>query len=117
MNPSPKPTARSLLRENPYTPTATLAQAIMQSSPLLSELIVIREWLQEIAPNPKQPEASNGYWKMTRLRLEQELRAAGSGGLNTKGMVREMDPDAIGREENKALAADDAVHSHQLCML
>ncbi|KAF9002210.1 107-domain-containing protein [Cyathus striatus] len=91
--------ARALLLENPYTPTSTLAQAIMNASPLLTELIVVREWLQETAPLPSQPEANTG------------LRT-GQPGLG--GLVREMDPDALGREEGKGLAADDASYERSL---
>src|SRR6266542_3226751 len=60
-----RPTARDLLLENPYTPTSTLAQAIIRASPMLSELIVVRDWLHETAPPPVPPEANTGYWKFT----------------------------------------------------
>ena len=45
----PRPTARDLLAENPYTPSATIVQALVESSPLLQELLVVREWLQDTA--------------------------------------------------------------------
>lgn len=98
--------ARDLLVENPYTPTSTLAQSIMNASPLLSELIVVREWLQETAPNPRHPEATTGYWKFTKHSVMQALR---TGAGPRDGLVREMDPDAINREDGRTLAADDAV--------
>jgi Nuclear pore protein 84 / 107. len=99
-------TARDLLSQNPYTPTSTLAQAIMNASPLLTELIVVREWLQETALPPQHPEATTGYWKFTKHSVMQSLR---SGTGHRDGLVKAMDPDAANREEGKGLAADDAV--------
>ncbi|KAG7444855.1 nuclear pore protein 84/107 [Guyanagaster necrorhizus] len=97
--------ARDLLQENPYTPTSTVAQAIMNASPLLSELIVIREWLQETAPAPQHPEATTGYWTFTKHNVVQAARtAAGARG----GLVKELDPDALNRGDGRALASDDA---------
>jgi nuclear pore complex protein Nup107 len=78
----------------------------MHASPLLTELIVVREWLQEIAPQPHHPEASTGYWKFTKHSVMQALR---TGGGRRDGLVKEMDPDAVNREEGRALAADDSV--------
>ncbi|KAF8151524.1 nuclear pore protein 84/107 [Crassisporium funariophilum] len=104
-------TARDLLLENPYTPTSTLAQAIMQASPLLSELIVIREWLQETFPPPSPPEANTGYWKMTKHTVMQSLR---TGNPQRDGLVTEMDPDAVNRGDGATLAADDASYEKSL---
>ncbi|EGO23158.1 hypothetical protein SERLADRAFT_450816 [Serpula lacrymans var. lacrymans S7.9] len=103
--PEPMPHPRTLLSENPYIPTSTLAQAIMNSSPLLSELVVVREWLHETAPPPQFPEVTTGYWKFTKHSVMQSLRT-GSGPRD--GLVKEMDPDAVNREDRRALAADDA---------
>lgn len=100
-----KKTPRDLLIENPYTPTATIAQALMDTSPLFAELVVVREWLQDSAPLPPAPEANTGYWKFTKHSVMQSLRM----GNNRDGLVREMDPDAVNREEGKSLASDDAV--------
>ncbi|KAJ7771524.1 nuclear pore protein 84/107 [Mycena metata] len=100
------PTARDLLAENPYTPTRTLAQAIMHASPLLSELVAVREWLQETAPPPQHPEATTGYWKFTKHGVMQSLRIGGGGGARD-GLVKEMDPDAVNRGDGRLLAADD----------
>ena len=104
--PLPLPSPRDLLSENPYTPTSTLAQAIMNSSPLLSELIVVREWLHDTAPQPQHPEATTGYWKFTKHSIMQALR---TGSAYRDGLVREMDPDAMNRGDGRALAADDTV--------
>lgn len=78
----------------------------MNSSPLLSELIVVREWLHDTAPTPQHPEATTGYWKFTKHNLLQSMRT-GTG--HRDGLVKEMDPDAVNREDGKSLAADDAV--------
>ncbi|KAJ7063608.1 nuclear pore protein 84/107 [Mycena amicta] len=100
----PMPTIRDLLAENPYTPTSTLAQAILHASPLLSELVAVREWLQDSAPLPQHPEATTGYWKFTKHGVMQSRRI---GGNSRDGLVKEMDPDAVNREDGRMLAADD----------
>lgn len=102
----PMPSPRDLLAQNPFTPTSTLAQAIMNTSPLLTELIVVREWLQEIAPSPQHPEATTGYWKFTKHSIMQTLRSAGG---QRDGLVKEMDPDVVNKGDGRALASDDAV--------
>ena len=83
----------------------------MNSSPLLSELIFIREWLHETAPAPMHPEANTGYWKFTKHSVMQSIRM---GNTHRDGLVKEMDPDAPNREEGRSLAADDAVRSVEL---
>ena len=101
------PDPRTLLASNPYTPPAILAQSIMKSSPLLSALVVVREWLHDSAATspPLDPGATNGYWTFTRHVVVQNLRM----GSSTGGTVSEMDPDAVNRGTGKALAVDDAV--------
>ncbi|PPQ97470.1 hypothetical protein CVT26_002818, partial [Gymnopilus dilepis] len=103
--PHPPPTPLSLLLQNPYTPPSALAQAIVRSSALLTELLVIREWLQETAPNPTQVEATTGYWRVTKATILQGLRTGQ--GQGKEGVVKEMDPDAVGRE-GRGLVGDDA---------
>lgn len=105
-NPPALLSAHELLAENPYTTTSTLAQAIMNASPLLTELIVVREWLQEIAPAPQRPEATTGYWKFTKHNVMQALRT-GTG--QRDGLVKEMDPDVVNRGGGRALSTDDTV--------
>ena len=78
----------------------------MNSSPLLTELIVVREWLHDTARQPQHPEATTGYWKFTKHNVMQSLRT-GTG--HRDGLVRELDPDAMNRGDGRALAADDAV--------
>lgn len=109
--PLPLPTADQLLQENPFTPTATLAQAVMNASPLLSELVAIREWLQETAALPLPPEAATGYWKFTKYSVMQSLRTAAG---NRDGLVKKMDPDVLSREDGRGLASDDANYEKRL---
>jgi nuclear pore complex protein Nup107 len=84
----------------------------MNASPLLSELVVVREWLHETAPQPQHAEATTGYWKFTKHNVMQALRT----GSGRDGLVREMDPDSVNREEGRTLAADDAVSSSLICV-
>lgn len=101
------PSPQQLLQENPYTPTSTLAQAIMHSSRLFYELVIVREWLHDTAPPPPVPDAATGYWKFTKYQLMQALRTGNR--MQSDGLVREMDPDAPNRDDTRGLAADDAV--------
>ena len=101
------PHPRDLLAANPYTPPAALAQSIMNASPTLSSLVVVREWLHDSAPLPATPGATNGYWRFTRNAVLQGKRTGRVAG----GVVSELDPDAVNRgsEEGKSLAPDDTV--------
>lgn len=77
----------------------------MHASRLLSELVVVREWLHDTAPRPSTIDATTGYWKFTKHQLMQSLRMGETPSLEA------MDPDAINREEGSALAPDDSVSS------
>lgn len=102
------PTAKELLKQNPFTPTATLAQAIVRHTPLLKELIAVREWLHDTAPAPHAPEIASTYWRFTKLHLLQAQRMVNKKELET--LVNELDPDSPSRNGGKrTLAADDAV--------
>ena len=101
------PSPQQLLQENPYTPTSTLGQAIMHSSRLFYELVIVREWLHDTAPPPPVPDAATGYWKFTKYQLMQALRTGNR--MQSDGLVREMDPDAPNRDDTRGLAADDSV--------
>ena len=103
------PSPQQLLQENPYTPTSTLAQAIMHSSRLFYELVIVREWLHDTAPSPPVPDAATGYWKFTKYQLMQALRTGNR--MQSDGLVREMDPDAPNRDDARGLASDDAVRT------
>ncbi|KAN0078059.1 Nuclear pore protein 84/107 [Tylopilus felleus] len=102
---------RTVLAENPFTPTLTLAQAIMHASPLLAELVIVREWLHETATPPQHPEATTGYWKFTKYNVMQALR---TGQGTREGFVTEFDPDAVNRGDGKSLAADDTAFEKTL---
>ncbi|KAL4255253.1 Nuclear pore complex protein [Pleurotus pulmonarius] len=83
----------------------------MNSSPLLAELVVVREWLQETAPSPHHPEATTGFWKFTKHSIMQTLRSAGG---QRDGLVKEMDPDVVNKGDGRALASDDANYEKSL---
>ncbi|OBZ72749.1 hypothetical protein A0H81_06689 [Grifola frondosa] len=108
------PDPRTLLASNPYTPPAILAQSTMHSSPLLSALVVVQEWLHDSAPLPSAYPlgATTGYWRFTRNAVLQGKRTGRPGA----GLVSEMDPDAINRDtsEGKGLAPDDASYDRIL---
>ncbi|KIY49632.1 hypothetical protein FISHEDRAFT_40657 [Fistulina hepatica ATCC 64428] len=97
--------AREMLSENPYSPTSDLAQAIMKASPILCELIVIREWLQDTAPRPRMIEATSGYWSCTKHSMMQARRTDLP---NNESLVEDLDPDATTRGKRRALASEDA---------
>lgn len=78
----------------------------MHASPLLAELVIVREWLHETATPPQHPEATTGYWKFTKYNVMQALR---TGQGTREGFVTEFDPDAVNRGDGKSLAADDTV--------
>jgi nuclear pore complex protein Nup107 len=82
----------------------------MAASRTLSELVVVREWLHDTAPPPPHPDASTGYWRLTKHRVTLGLWT-GNVGRGAENVVREMDPDAVVREAEigRSLAADDAV--------
>ncbi|PFH53633.1 hypothetical protein AMATHDRAFT_79092 [Amanita thiersii Skay4041] len=96
---------------NPYTPTSTLAQAILRSSQLLTELVIVREWLHETAPQPAIPEATTGYLNFTKHAVMQDRR------LNRNPTtVDHLDPDAPNRPNDSPaqLASDDASYERSL---
>jgi len=101
-------TPHDLLRNNPFTPTSTLAQAVMQSSRLLTELIVIREWLQDTAPPVQNPGATTGYLPATRHNASLAKLISGRPGTNSAALVKELDPDVLNREDGSHYMADDA---------
>jgi len=82
----------------------------MNASSLLSELVVVREWLHETAPHPQHPEATTGYWRFTKHSVMQTLRT----GSRRDGLVKQMDPDAVNRDGGWTLAADDASYEKSL---
>ncbi len=84
-------------------PTSALSQAIFRASPLLTELMVVREWLQETAPAACAPRGEHGgYWKFTKHTINQGVR---TGHAPREGLVSDMDPDAVNRVDGAGLAA------------
>jgi nuclear pore complex protein Nup107 len=75
----------------------------MHSNQLLTELVVVREWLHDTAPEPPSVDATTGYWKFTKHQTMQNLR------LNKSNSLSGMDPDAINRGDGGMLAPDDVV--------
>lgn len=55
---------------------------------------------------------ATGYWKFNMHRLLQGLRTGNQRDL--VGVVQELDPDAVNREDGKALSSDDAVCAHRI---
>jgi hypothetical protein len=56
-----------------------------------------------------RPDASTGYWRLTKHRVTQG-RWTGNTGRTAENVVREMDPDAVVREAEigRSLAGDDS---------
>ncbi|KAF8639343.1 hypothetical protein AX17_001562 [Amanita inopinata Kibby_2008] len=96
---------------NPYTPASTLAQAILRASPLLTELVVVREWLHDTAPQPPIPEATTGYLNFTKHAMMQDKRLG-----RKPTTVEYLDPDASNRPSDSPaqLASDDASYEKSL---
>ena len=101
------PSGRSLLRENPYVTPRALANHLIHHSPILTELIITREWLQDTAPTPQPVESATAYWNFTRLSLLHAQRSGTTG--SQANLVKELDPDAINREPAGVLAGEDSV--------
>lgn len=78
----------------------------MHASRLLTELIVIREWLHDTSPAAPIVDATTGYWKLTKHQTMQALR------INKLDAVTDLDPDVVSRGSGGALAPDDAVSTH-----
>ncbi|CAL1702971.1 unnamed protein product [Somion occarium] len=116
--PQSHPNAQALLLQNPYAPTSELAEAIMNSSRFLTELVAVREWLQDIAPYPPAgPGPATGYWKFTKYEVLQNTRMGKGKERETAGaFVMELDPDAPNRT-GRALAADDATYDKALAQV
>jgi nuclear pore complex protein Nup107 len=89
-------------------PPRQLAHHIIHHSPVLTEHIVTREWLQDTAPTPQTIESATAYWNFTRLNL---LHAQTLGVARSQvNLVKELDPDMINREPSSMLETEDAVH-------
>lgn len=101
------PTALTVLRENPYATPSCLANHLVHHSPVLTELIITREWLQDTAPSPQIVESAAAYWNFTRLGLMHAQRAGAAS--TPANLVKELDPDVVTRDPGGVLAAEDTV--------
>ncbi|KAG8935349.1 Nucleoporin nup84 [Tulasnella sp. 418] len=97
--------AGEIIAKNPYTPPHTLASRIVESSPLLNELQVVENWLQDIAPLPQQSEHRPIYRMYTKRRIQQSRRAGRPG---TDNLVTQLDPDVLNRESGTLDSEDMA---------
>lgn len=84
-----------------YETPLTTVQRVLQHSPELSELKIIREWLQEMLPVRHAVEVRKGYMPFTKNALRAEKRAQVSGMASTRigreKLVQQLDPDAASR--------------------
>ncbi|KZS95164.1 hypothetical protein SISNIDRAFT_484035 [Sistotremastrum niveocremeum HHB9708] len=105
-HPTPTPSPREVLRDNPYTPASRLVHFINKQSRTTEELLIVREWLHSSAPPPPQPESANGYWSFTKQRV---LHAKRTGNPKfAESLISELDPDALARAEpGHGLAPED----------
>ena len=68
------------------TPLGTV-QRVLQHSPELSELKIIREWLQDVLPVRHAVEVRKGYMPFTKNALRAEKRAQVSGMASTLSLI------------------------------
>jgi len=80
-------------------------QAILRVSPLLTELVIVREWLHDTAAQLSIPEATMGYWSFTKHMLVQSRRMST---MPAAEIVDALDLDATSKRGSH-LASDDAV--------
>jgi nuclear pore complex protein Nup107 len=99
-----------MVQRNPYTPTSALAKRTIQQHTTLRELYLVREWLQDTAPNvPSIPTSGAAYRALTKHRVVHARRGGGALGAGAQSFVSALDPDAEHRRgAGGALDADDA---------
>ncbi|KAN0063900.1 Nucleoporin nup84 [Thecaphora frezii] len=115
---------------HPYETPLVAIQTILESDDELSELKIIREWLQETLRPRHIVEVRKGYWTFTKNRVRAEKRAGGGGGAGgrlafgsaagsglggkSRGkVVKNLDPDATSRGEG-GLELEDATYEKAL---
>lgn len=92
---SPLKSGKKLVKDNPWTSPSNLVGAFLGASPMLGELVVVREWLHDTAPGPKATaDIGNGYCRWTKLMLDQKKRTRGISTGGQRGLVDKLDPDA-----------------------
>lgn len=101
------PMPSELLQSNPFATPKMLVHHLIHNSPVLTELVVTREWLQETAPSPQPVESASAYRNFTRLNILHNQRVGPMG--RQANLVKELDPDVTIREASMTLAAEDAV--------
>ena len=88
----------SKLADSYYTPPLTPVQHAVAASPALSELSVVRDWLQSCAAADVRPvEIRKGYHSHTRAKLKQSLRSGAAQKQKETKLVTSLDPDATNR--------------------
>ncbi|KAL8276505.1 hypothetical protein RQP46_011106 [Phenoliferia psychrophenolica] len=105
------PSPQGSTSKNPYTPPQSVVQKIIGASKDLSELNAIRDWLHSIPTSLNPAEIRRGYLTYTKNKLKQANR---TGAPTPRGLVDELDPDAVRRGHNVALDADDASYERAL---
>ena len=103
-------TAQEILDTNAFAPPQTLVNHLIGSSKILRELMVVKTWAEDTAPEPAPPESRTGYWNYTRHWIVHNKRVSGARTSSSHAnIVRELDPDVVNREDGKMLDAMDDV--------
>jgi nuclear pore complex protein Nup107 len=118
--------------KNPYTPPLTVVQSLIEGNKDLIELSVrpylhhcrtlaieiarvqaIRDWLHSIPTSLNPAEIRRGYLTYSKNKLKQAKR---TGQPLPRGLVEELDPDAVWRSSTGRLDEDDAVRFASLLL-
>lgn len=102
-------TPSELVQTNPFSTPRTLVNHLIHNSPVLTELLVTREWLQDTAPPPQPVESATAYRNFTRLNILHGQRVGSPS--RQANLVKELDPDVTIREPGSSLAGEDAVNT------
>ncbi|GAA5834612.1 hypothetical protein JCM3766R1_003616 [Sporobolomyces carnicolor] len=101
--------------KDPYTPPLSVVQRVIEGNKDLIELSAIRDWLHAIPSSLTPAEVRRGYLPYTKNKLKQIKR---TGAVAPRGLVEELDPDALLRAGGSAagarLEADDATYERAL---
>ncbi|GAA5933388.1 uncharacterized protein JCM15063_001302 [Sporobolomyces koalae] len=101
--------------KNPYTPPLSVVQQVIEGNRDLIELSAIRDWLHAIPSSLSPVEVRRGYLPYTTNKLKHLKR---TGAQPPKGLVDELDPDAVtragGAPEGARLEPDDAAYERAL---
>jgi nuclear pore complex protein Nup107 len=89
---------------------AVLSQNLIEESPSLQELLAVRQWLEQTAPDFEPCDISVGHLQFTRDQISKNSRILGS---VKSTIVSELDPDAPTRQK-KSLAAEDTTFQQSL---